>query len=154
FVDVLARAGAEADMMQAYAALVEALALVLRGRRGDQHPGPPADAVVAVGLVHHLGEAEEGKELAVEIARGLEPAGRDLDVGNAIYFHDAISICPSRGHAAKRQLGAFAVDLQRRPDDLLAMSISTGFVAAGFEPVREAFERNFEDGLELGAGFA
>ena len=34
------------------------------------------------------------------------------------------------------------------------MSISTGFVAAGFEPVREAFERNFEDGLELGAGFA
>jgi CubicO group peptidase (beta-lactamase class C family) len=34
------------------------------------------------------------------------------------------------------------------------MSISTGFVAAGFEPVREAFERNFEDGLELGASFA
>jgi CubicO group peptidase (beta-lactamase class C family) len=34
------------------------------------------------------------------------------------------------------------------------MSISTGIVAAGFEPVREAFERNFEEGLELGAGFA
>jgi CubicO group peptidase (beta-lactamase class C family) len=34
------------------------------------------------------------------------------------------------------------------------MSISTGFVAAGFGPVREAFEANFEDGLELGAGFA
>jgi CubicO group peptidase (beta-lactamase class C family) len=34
------------------------------------------------------------------------------------------------------------------------MSISTGTTAAGFEPVREAFERNFEDGLELGAGFA
>ncbi len=30
----------------------------------------------------------------------------------------------------------------------------TGFVAAGFEPVREAFERNFAEGLELGAGFA
>ncbi|MEZ5938798.1 MAG: serine hydrolase domain-containing protein [Hyphomonadaceae bacterium] len=34
------------------------------------------------------------------------------------------------------------------------MSISSGFVAAGFEPVREAFERNFEENLEFGAGFA
>lgn len=34
------------------------------------------------------------------------------------------------------------------------MSISSGFVARGFEPVREAFERNFEEDLELGAGFA
>jgi CubicO group peptidase (beta-lactamase class C family) len=33
------------------------------------------------------------------------------------------------------------------------MSI-TGHVAAGFEPVREAFEKNFAEGLELGAGFA
>ena len=33
------------------------------------------------------------------------------------------------------------------------MSI-TGFVAAGFEPVREAFEKNFADGLEHGACFA
>jgi CubicO group peptidase (beta-lactamase class C family) len=33
------------------------------------------------------------------------------------------------------------------------MSIS-GFVAAGFEPIREAFERNFEENLELGAAFA
>ncbi len=36
----------------------------------------------------------------------------------------------------------------------MVMSISTGFVARGFEPVREAFEKNFEDDLELGAGFA
>jgi CubicO group peptidase (beta-lactamase class C family) len=36
----------------------------------------------------------------------------------------------------------------------MGTSISTGFVAAGFEPVREAFEANFENGLELGAGFA
>jgi CubicO group peptidase (beta-lactamase class C family) len=34
------------------------------------------------------------------------------------------------------------------------MSLSHGLVAPGFEPVREVFERNFEDGLELGAGFA
>jgi CubicO group peptidase (beta-lactamase class C family) len=34
------------------------------------------------------------------------------------------------------------------------MSEISGFVAAGFEPVREAFEANFEEGLELGAGFA
>jgi CubicO group peptidase (beta-lactamase class C family) len=34
------------------------------------------------------------------------------------------------------------------------MSISSGFVAAGFGPVREAFEANFEEGRELGAGFA
>jgi CubicO group peptidase (beta-lactamase class C family) len=34
------------------------------------------------------------------------------------------------------------------------MGISSGYVAAGFGPVCEAFERNFEDGLELGAGFA
>lgn len=33
------------------------------------------------------------------------------------------------------------------------MSI-TGFTAAGFEPVRTAFEQNFADGLEQGAGFA
>ena len=33
------------------------------------------------------------------------------------------------------------------------MSI-TGFIAAGFEPVREAFEQNFADGLEQGASFA
>ncbi|HVY90392.1 MAG TPA: serine hydrolase domain-containing protein [Hyphomonadaceae bacterium] len=46
------------------------------------------------------------------------------------------------------------VDLQRSADDLFVMTISSGFVAAGFGPVREAFERNFEDGLELGAGFA
>lgn len=30
----------------------------------------------------------------------------------------------------------------------------TGFTAAGFEPVREAFEQNFAEGLEQGAGFA
>lgn len=29
-----------------------------------------------------------------------------------------------------------------------------GFVAPGFEPVREAFSKNFEEDLELGAGFA
>ena len=29
-----------------------------------------------------------------------------------------------------------------------------GQVAPGFEPVREAFEQNFADGLELGASFA
>lgn len=34
------------------------------------------------------------------------------------------------------------------------MSVSSGYVAAGFEPVRAAFEQNFADGLELGAGFA
>ena len=34
------------------------------------------------------------------------------------------------------------------------MSEISGFVAAGFEPVREAFQQNFEEGLELGAGFA
>ncbi len=33
------------------------------------------------------------------------------------------------------------------------MSI-TGFTAAGFEPVREAFEQNFAEGLEHGASFA
>jgi CubicO group peptidase (beta-lactamase class C family) len=33
------------------------------------------------------------------------------------------------------------------------MSIN-GFTAAGFEPVREAFEKNFADGLEHGAAFA
>jgi len=30
----------------------------------------------------------------------------------------------------------------------------SGFVAAGFEPVQEAFEDNFVEGTELGAGFA
>jgi CubicO group peptidase (beta-lactamase class C family) len=32
--------------------------------------------------------------------------------------------------------------------------ISHGFTSAGFEPVREAFEQNFAEGLELGAAFA
>ncbi len=47
-----------------------------------------------------------------------------------------------------------ALDRKRRLADWSDMSISSGFVAAGFEPVREAFERNFEDGLETGASFA
>jgi CubicO group peptidase (beta-lactamase class C family) len=34
------------------------------------------------------------------------------------------------------------------------MSETEGYVAAGFEAVREAFEDNFAKGLELGAGFA
>src|SRR5262245_21418239 len=34
------------------------------------------------------------------------------------------------------------------------MTSSTASVVAGFEPVREAFERNFTDGLEHGAAFA
>jgi CubicO group peptidase (beta-lactamase class C family) len=51
-------------------------------------------------------------------------------------------------------LSALPVDLQRSSDDLRQMSISSGSAAAGFEPVREAFERNFEEGLELGAAFA
>ena len=34
------------------------------------------------------------------------------------------------------------------------MSFSTGFVAEGFEPVREAFERNFAEDLEHGAAFS
>jgi CubicO group peptidase (beta-lactamase class C family) len=34
------------------------------------------------------------------------------------------------------------------------MGFSNGFAAAGFEPVREAFEKNFEEDLELGAAFA
>jgi CubicO group peptidase (beta-lactamase class C family) len=68
-------------------------------------------------------------------------------VGNAVYFHG-----PS--FVGIRQLNAFTVDVQRLPPDVSAMGISTGFVAAGFEPVREAFEKNFEEGLELGASFA
>jgi CubicO group peptidase (beta-lactamase class C family) len=34
------------------------------------------------------------------------------------------------------------------------MSLSAGYVARRFEPVREVFERHFEEDLELGAGFA
>jgi CubicO group peptidase (beta-lactamase class C family) len=49
---------------------------------------------------------------------------------------------------------ALPVDLQRLCADLRAMSNSSGYVAAGFEPIREAFEQNFEEGLELGAAFA
>ena len=30
----------------------------------------------------------------------------------------------------------------------------SGYTAPGFEPVRESFEQNFAEGLELGAGFA
>jgi CubicO group peptidase (beta-lactamase class C family) len=45
------------------------------------------------------------------------------------------------------------VDAQPLRDDVRGMSI-TGFTAAGFEPVRAAFELNFAEGLEHGAGFA
>jgi CubicO group peptidase (beta-lactamase class C family) len=51
---------------------------------------------------------------------------------------------------------AIEVDAQRLPHDVMRMTDAaiTGFAAAGFEPVREAFEQNFAEGLELGAGFA
>jgi CubicO group peptidase (beta-lactamase class C family) len=45
------------------------------------------------------------------------------------------------------------VDPQRFAPDVRDMSI-TGFTSAGFEPVRNAFEANFAEELELGAGFA
>ena len=37
---------------------------------------------------------------------------------------------------------------------LRAMCINYSRVAEGFEPVVRAFEQNFQDGLELGAGFS
>jgi hypothetical protein len=83
-VDVVPRAGAEADVMQTDALLHEALALVLGCWLRYQNAGAAADAVVAVFVVEHLPQAEEGQELHVEGARDVVAAGCDLDMGDAV----------------------------------------------------------------------
>ena len=67
-VYVRARAGAKADMMQADALLDEALAFVFRRRATDQDARATADTVIAVFIVEHLAEPEEGQQLAIECA--------------------------------------------------------------------------------------
>ena len=62
-LDVLAGAGAEADVVQSDAPLLEPLAAML-GRRGlDPEPGPPADAVVDAGRVGDAGQPQERQQL-------------------------------------------------------------------------------------------
>src|SRR5262245_36868094 len=83
-VDVLARAGAEAEMVQADAPLLKALAFMFRRRLGDEHAGAAADTGIAARLVHHFLEAEGGEELVVELAARLEAPGGDLDMRDTV----------------------------------------------------------------------
>src|SRR5262245_42822929 len=88
-VDVLAGARAEADVVEPDAALVEALAGVLR-RGGAQAEGrPPADAVVEALRVEDRLHAEEGQELRVEVPGAGEVARGDEEVRDRVDLHVA-----------------------------------------------------------------
>ncbi len=68
FVDIGAFAGAETQMMQADALLLEGGARMLRRRRADADRGAAADAVIGrLGIDHRL-QPEKRQQLAVEFA--------------------------------------------------------------------------------------
>ena len=72
FVDVGALAGAEAEMMEADALLLECSASMLRRRRRDGDRGASADAVIGrVGVDDRL-QPKKRQQLAIEFARVLE----------------------------------------------------------------------------------
>ncbi len=86
-VDVLAAAGAEADVVQPNRPLLEPLPSVRWRRRLDAEPGAPADAIVCLRGIGDTGQAHEGQQLAVEGASGGEVAGGDEGVRDAVDFH-------------------------------------------------------------------
>ena len=90
-VDVFARAGAKAEVMQAGAALRETLAAELCGRRRDQDAGAAADPVDAFVAVEHQFHLKVFEQPAIKRPAGRIVIDRQLDVGNAVHFHGAAS---------------------------------------------------------------
>ena len=87
FVDVGALAGAEAEMMQADALLLEGGACVLGRRRADPDRGAAADAVIGrVGIDDGL-QPEKRQQLAIEFAGALEIRGGQKNMRDAVDFH-------------------------------------------------------------------
>ena len=90
-VDVLAAAGAEAEMMQADAVLHEARIRMFLGAALDAERGAAAHVIEEIVAVIDLLQAEEGQQLAIEGARLLPLADREDDVRHAVDFDHALS---------------------------------------------------------------
>src|SRR5205814_3246809 len=87
FVDVGALAGAETQMVQTDAILLECRAGVFGRRRADPDRGASADAVIRrVGVDDRL-HAEEWQQLAIEFARAFEIRRGEKDMRNAVDLH-------------------------------------------------------------------
>ena len=86
-VDIGTLAGAEAEMMQSDALLLERGARVLRRRRADADRGAAADAVIGrLGLDDRF-EAEKRQQLAIELAGTFEIRGGQKNMRDAVDFH-------------------------------------------------------------------
>src|SRR5471030_1523597 len=92
-IDLAAIARAKTDMMQSDGTLNEALAAFGCGRRFYAKSCSATDTVEDARRVRDDSQTEEGQKLAVERARGFKVAGRDEDVGDAIYFHRKTPRC-------------------------------------------------------------
>ena len=77
-VDVGALAGAEAEMMQADALLLECRALVFGRRRADPDGSPAADAIIGRLGIDDGFEPQKRQQLAVEFARNLVVRGGQI----------------------------------------------------------------------------
>src|SRR5216683_3519274 len=102
-VDILARACAEAEVMQADPVLHERRAGVLAGAALDAERGAAADVIEEVVAVIDLLHAEEGQQLGIKGARLLPVADRQDDVRHTVHFDHAFSLpSPRSGEVARR----------------------------------------------------
>ena len=110
-IDVLAAAGAEAEMMQPRSFLIEGAARPLRG--ADEDAGPAADPVPDVGPADQRLHAEEPAELAPEGKTAGRIVHRELDVGDAVQVDGhglLLATAPGRVNARRRLLQSDRID--------------------------------------------
>ncbi len=87
FVDVGALAGAEAQMVQADAILLERTSRMLRRRRADPDCGTSADTVVSCIGIDHRSQPEKWQQLAVEFTGAFEIRRGQKNMRDAVDFH-------------------------------------------------------------------
>src|SRR6266571_3856339 len=86
-IDVGALAGAEAEMVQADALLLERGALMLGRWRADPDRGASADAVIGGLGIDDGFQPEERQQLAIEFAGNFEIRGGQKNMCDAVDFH-------------------------------------------------------------------
>ena len=86
-INVGALAGAEAEMVQADAILLEGRPRVLRRRRADRERGTAADAIIDLVGVDDGLHAEKRQQLAIERAGAFEIRCGQKNMRDAVDFH-------------------------------------------------------------------